>query len=59
MSFEFGDSFGEHRYVVLLLELRELFLELSNLFLEHVSLLVLLFWVRYFSSPALFRVLSR
>ena len=33
LSFELGDSFSEHRYLVLFLQLSELFLKLSDLFL--------------------------
>ena len=49
-----GDSLGEHHYLIPFLQLREVFLKLGNLFLERVGLIVLLFRIRYFSSPALF-----
>ena len=53
MSFKLGDVLGERRCLVFFLQLRELFLKLDNLFLEYVSLLVVLFGLRYFSSPTL------
>jgi len=53
MSFKLGDSLGKRHCLVLFLELRELFLKLGHLFLKHVGLLVLLFGLRYLSSPTL------
>ena len=53
------DSSVHDRYLVLSLQLCELFLKHSNLFLEHFRLPVFRFWLRYLSCPALFSVLSR
>ena len=54
MSFKFSDTLGERRSLVFFLQLQERFLKLGNFFLEHVSQLVLLFGLHYFSSPTLF-----